>query len=163
MTKVKIEKVLVLGAGKVGSTVADMIAEYHRLPVTLADLRPGRGDENDPLVRRIALDVESIEDLRTTLRAHSVVINCLPFFLAQRVATEAAGCGVHYFDLTEDVAATKAIREISKTATSVLMPQSGLAPGVIGMLGGYLASRFDELYDLRLRVGALTRNATNSL
>ncbi|SET54648.1 saccharopine dehydrogenase family protein [Variovorax sp. OV084] len=163
MTKVKIEKVLVLGAGKVGSTVADMIAEYHRLPVTLADVRPGRGDEKDPLVQRIALDVESTEDLRTTLRAHSVVINCLPFFLAQRVATEAAACGVHYFDLTEDVAATKAIREISKTATSVLMPQSGLAPGVIGMLGGYLASRFDELYDLRLRVGALTRNATNSL
>ncbi|MDP9606258.1 saccharopine dehydrogenase family protein [Variovorax gossypii] len=163
MTQVKIEKVLVLGAGKVGSTVADMIAEYHRLPVTLADLRAGRGDEGDPLVRRISLDVQSTEDLRAVLRAHSVVINCLPFFLAQRVALEAAACGVHYFDLTEDVAATKAIREISKTATSVLMPQSGLAPGVIGMLGGYLASRFDELYDLRLRVGALTRNATNSL
>lgn len=163
MTKLKIDNVLVLGAGKVGSTVADMIAEYHRLPVTLADVKPGHGDDSDPLVRRIALDVESTNDLHVALRAHTVVINCLPFFLAQRVATAAAACGAHYFDLTEDVAATKAIREISKTATSVLMPQSGLAPGVIGMLGGYLASRFDELYDLRLRVGALTRNATNSL
>ncbi|CAN7675800.1 MULTISPECIES: saccharopine dehydrogenase family protein [unclassified Variovorax] len=163
MTKVAIEKVLVLGAGKVGSTVADMIAEYHRLPVTLADLKPGRGDESDVLVRRISLDVESSEELDAALSAHSVVINCLPFYLAQRVATAAASCGVHYFDLTEDVAATKAIREISRQATSVLMPQSGLAPGVIGMLGSYLANRFDELYDLRLRVGALTRNATNSL
>jgi saccharopine dehydrogenase-like NADP-dependent oxidoreductase len=61
------------------------------------------------------------------------------------------------------VAATRAIRELAGSATSVLMPQSGLAPGVIGMLGGHLAGRFDELYDLRLRVGALTRNATNSL
>lgn len=163
MTKLQIDNVLVLGAGKVGSTVADMIAEYHRLPVTLADVKPGRGVESDTLVRRIALDVESAKDLGAALSAHSVVINCLPFYLAQRVATEAARRGVHYFDLTEDVAATKAIREISKDATSVLMPQSGLAPGVIGMLGGYLASRFDELYDLRLRVGALTRNATNSL
>ena len=32
-----IRKVLVLGAGKVGGTVADMVAEYHRLPVALAD------------------------------------------------------------------------------------------------------------------------------
>lgn len=69
MTKVAIEKVLVLGAGKVGSTVADMIAEYHRLPVTLADLKPGRGDESDVLVRRISLDVESSEELDAALSA----------------------------------------------------------------------------------------------
>ena len=163
MTRLQFDKVLVLGGGKVGSTVADMIAEYHRLPVTLADMKPSRGVENDRLVHRIALDVENVQDLGAALSDHSAVINCLPFYLAQHVATEAARRGVHYFDLTEDVAATRAIREIPTTATSVLMPQSGLAPGVIGMLGGYLAGRFDTLYDLRLRVGALTRNATNSL
>lgn len=163
MTNSQVEKVLVLGAGKIGSTVADMIAEYYGWPVTLADAKPDQGGQDDPLVRPISLDVENVEDLHAALTAHSVVINCLPFYLAQRVATEAAKCGVHYFDLTEDVAATKAIRQISTNATAILMPQCGLAPGVIGMLGGYLASRFDELYDLRLRVGALTRNATNRL
>jgi saccharopine dehydrogenase-like NADP-dependent oxidoreductase len=163
MSKLQLNNVLVLGAGKVGSTVADMIAEFHRLPVTLADLKPGRNVESDRLVRRIDLNVESEEALGAALAEHSAVINALPFYLAQRVATEAARRRVHYFDLTEDVAATRAIRELSATARSVLMPQSGLAPGVIGMLGGYLAARFDELYDLRLRVGALTRNATNSL
>ena len=59
MKKQAIEKVLVLGAGKVGSTVADMMAEYHRLPVTLADVKPGRGDERRRAgAQRIALDVE---------------------------------------------------------------------------------------------------------
>jgi saccharopine dehydrogenase-like NADP-dependent oxidoreductase len=163
MPKLQIKNVLVLGAGKVGSTVADMIAEYHRIPVTLADLEPGRSVESDRLVRRIELNVESDAELGAALSTHAVVINALPFYLAGRVATEAARRGVHYFDLTEDVAATRAIRELAGSATSVLMPQSGLAPGVIGMLGGHLAGRFDELYDLRLRVGALTRNATNSL
>ncbi|WP_218511523.1 saccharopine dehydrogenase family protein [Variovorax sp. dw_308] len=158
-----IHEVLVLGAGKVGGTVADMIAQHHRLPVTLADVKPGLCHDNDALVRRIALDVESVEALHAALSAHQAVINCLPFYLAQRVATAAAQCGVHYFDLTEDVAATRAIRELSRDATALLMPQCGLAPGVIGMLGGELARHFDELYDLRLRVGALTRNATNSL
>ena len=163
MTKLRIEKVLVLGAGKVGSTVADMIAEYYGWPVTLADAKPDPGEQRDALVRPIALDVENAEGLHAALSAHAVVINCLPFYLAQRVATQAATCGVHYFDLTEDVAATAGIRQIAADAASILMPQCGLAPGVIGMLGGHLASRFDELYDLRLRVGALSRNATNRL
>ncbi|MEH3085078.1 MAG: saccharopine dehydrogenase NADP-binding domain-containing protein [Xylophilus ampelinus] len=159
----KVGSVLVLGAGKVGSTVADMIAQYHALPVTLADVAlPGAGAD-DALVRRTRLDVEDAPALHAALRAHPAVINCLPFFHAQRVALAAARCGTHYFDLTEDVAATNAIRALSATATSLLMPQCGLAPGVIGMLGGHLAGRFDTLYDLRLRVGALTRNATNSL
>jgi saccharopine dehydrogenase-like NADP-dependent oxidoreductase len=162
MSKLPIEKVLVLGAGKVGSTVADMLAEYHGLPVTLADQRAGK-PSGDALVRPTTLNVEDEAALAGALAAHTVVINALPFFLAQRVATQAAALGVHYFDLTEDVAATQAIRRLSKEATSVLMPQCGLAPGVIGLLGGHLAGHFDELYDLRLRVGALTRNATNSL
>jgi len=162
MSKLHVKSVLVLGGGKVGSTVADMIAQYHRIPVTLADQRTAK-PSSDPLVRQITLNVEDETALAGELALHTVVINALPFFLAARVAMQAARLGVHYFDLTEDVAATNAIRQLADEATSLLMPQSGLAPGVIGMLGGHLAGHFDELYDLRLRVGALTRNATNSL
>ncbi|WP_198972690.1 saccharopine dehydrogenase family protein [Xylophilus sp. ASV27] len=163
MKKPDIRNVLVLGAGKVGGTVADMLAEYHGLPVTLADRVGCDAPGGDALVRRIPLDVDDAGALGRALAAHSVVINALPFFLAERVAEQAARHGVHYFDLTEDVAATAAIRALGRTARSALMPQCGLAPGVIGMLGSHLAGQFDELYDLRLRVGALSRNATNAL
>ena len=161
--KVEIKNVLVLGAGKIGSTIAAMIAQYHALPVTLADQKVDLASKRDELIVRKVLDVNDARALGEAIGAHGVVINALPFFLAQPVAAEAARRGVHYFDLTEDVAATAAIRALVATATSVLMPQSGLAPGLIGMLGGHLAGRFDEVYDLRLRVGALSRNATNSL
>jgi saccharopine dehydrogenase-like NADP-dependent oxidoreductase len=162
MANVTMEKVLVLGAGKVGSTVADMIADDYELPVTLADYRAGSACK-DPLVTRTTVDVQDEQALARLLAAHTVVVNALPFYLAAPVATQAARAGTHYFDLTEDVAATNAIRGLAPEARSVLMPQCGLAPGVVGMLGGYLAGRFDQLYDLRLRVGALTRNATNQL
>jgi saccharopine dehydrogenase-like NADP-dependent oxidoreductase len=152
----------VLGAGKVGSTVADMIADDYELPVTLADYRAGSACK-DPLVTRTTVDVQDEQALARLLAAHTVVVNALPFYLAAPVATQAGRAGTHYFDLTEDVAATNAIRGLAPEARSVLMPQCGLAPGVVGMLGGYLAGRFDQLYDLRLRVGALTRNATNQL
>ncbi|MFD0669139.1 saccharopine dehydrogenase family protein [Ramlibacter sp. MAHUQ-53] len=163
MEHADIRRVLVLGAGKVGSTVADMVAQVHGLPVTLADRVPAHAAPDDSLVQRVAADLADDASLDALLAGHEAVINALPFYLAERVARAAASHGAHYFDLTEDVAATTAIRRLAVDARAVLMPQCGLAPGVIGMLGGHLAQRFETLYDLRLRVGALTRNATNSL
>jgi saccharopine dehydrogenase-like NADP-dependent oxidoreductase len=163
MKKIQFKSVLVLGGGKVGSTIADMLAEYYSINVTLADLRVDLTTPDDALVKHIVVDISDEAALASLLERHPVVINALPFYLAAKVAAQAVKLGVHYFDLTEDVNATRAIRELSQNANSVLMPQSGLAPGVIGMLGGYLASHFEDLYDLRLRVGALSRNATNSL
>jgi saccharopine dehydrogenase-like NADP-dependent oxidoreductase len=159
---IDIKKVLVLGAGKVGATVADMLAEYYGVSVTLAD-KIAPLQRPDPLVTRIQLDVESEADLRGALAAHQVVINALPFFLASHVAALAQAESAHYFDLTEDVEATRSIRKLALEARTVLMPQCGLAPGVIGMLGANLAGHFEDLVDLRMRVGALSRNPTNDL
>ena len=160
---ISIRNVLVLGAGKVGGTVADMLADYHRIPVTLADRDPPRRAPDDPLVRRTVLDVEDTATLAAALAGHQLLINALPFQQAGRVAAAARARGVHYLDLTEDVAATRVIRGLADGADTVLMPQCGLAPGVIGMLGAHLAGRFDDLHDLHLRVGALSRHATNGL
>jgi saccharopine dehydrogenase-like NADP-dependent oxidoreductase len=95
------------------------------------------------------------------------VLNALPFHAAVNVAKVAARLGVHYFDLTEDVAATRVIRELGRSARAVLMPQCGLAPGFIGVVGHDLAQRFlrggGELLDLRMRVGALPRYPSNAL
>lgn len=164
MNTIDIRRVLVLGAGKVGGTVADMLAEYHRLPVTLADRVHAAAEGDDRLVRRIVLDAERDDEaLAAAVGAHDAVINALPFHLAARVATVARDLGVHCFDLTEDVAATTTIRALAEDSRSVLMPQCGLAPGVIGMLGQHLSERFDTLHDLHLRVGALPRQATGRL
>ena len=157
-----LDKVLILGAGKIGSTIADMLAALYGVNVTLADMQPPPA-HHDPQVRHLQLDVQDDAALAALLAQHRLVINALPFFCAARVATAAAQLGVHYFDLTEDVAATRTIRALAPQARAVLMPQCGLAPGLIGMLGGHLAGQFDELYDLQLRVGALTRHATNAL
>ncbi len=164
MSDMKNRRFIVLGAGKVGGTIADMLAEHYQCKVTLADrLEPSKKARADELVTSLLLDVEDPVALRAALRGHDAVINALPFFHAARVAEAAVDVKVHYFDLTEDVAATKAIQQLATRAERALMPQCGLAPGVIGMLGASLADRFEELYDLRMRVGALTRNPTNDL
>ncbi|MCU0403185.1 MAG: L-lysine dehydrogenase, partial [Chitinophagaceae bacterium] len=65
--------------------------------------------------------------------------------------------GIHYFDLTEDVSTTAAIRKMAETSRGVMAPQCGLAPGFIGIVGADLYKRFTKLRDVELRVGALPR------
>lgn len=40
MMKLTGQSILILGAGKIGSTIADMLAELHSATVTLADMQP---------------------------------------------------------------------------------------------------------------------------
>ena len=162
MMKLTEQNILILGAGKIGSTIADMAAELHGATVTLADMRPPPAS-GDAQIQPLQLDIQDDAALAAALQKHTLVINALPFFCAARVAQAAAQQGVHYFDLTEDVQSTHAIRKLADKAKSVMMPQCGLAPGFIGIVGNDLAERFDQLQDLKMRVGALPRYPQGTL
>jgi saccharopine dehydrogenase-like NADP-dependent oxidoreductase len=101
--------------------------------------------------------------LEAALGGHEAVVNALPYHLALPAAQAARRCGCHYFDLTEDVAATKAIRELADGARTAFMPQCGLAPGFIGIVAHHLARGFDSVRDVQMRVGALPAFPTNAL
>ncbi|RZT32395.1 saccharopine dehydrogenase family protein [Cupriavidus agavae] len=159
--------VVVLGAGKIGRVMAAMLADAGDYRVCLVDHDAHR---LDGLPRGIAVragDPTEPGTCAALLAGADAVLNALPFHAAIHVATVAARLGVHYFDLTEDVAATQAIQKLAGGARSVLMPQCGLAPGFIGVVGQSLAQRFlrggGELLDLRMRVGALPRYPSNAL
>jgi saccharopine dehydrogenase-like NADP-dependent oxidoreductase len=49
------------------------------------------------------------------------------------VATVARQTGTHYFDLTEDVQATRAIAALAEDAPCAFMPQCGLARASSGL------------------------------
>jgi len=91
------------------------------------------------------------------------VLSCLPYHLNKQLAQAAQQAGLHYFDLTEDVPTTQTILELSQTAQAVMVPQCGLAPGFIGIVGADLIQRFDQVRSLKLRVGALPQNPTGLL
>ena len=154
----RINSVLVLGLGKVGYLVALLLHETG-FKVTGADLHP---IETVPFSVQ-PLDVTSVTDLTAALKNHKAIISCLPYHLNVMVARIAAQCGVHYFDLTEDVGTTKAIIEMSRTASTVMAPQCGLAPGFIAIVGASLARKFDTIRSIKLRVGALPKHPTGLL
>jgi saccharopine dehydrogenase-like NADP-dependent oxidoreductase len=79
------------------------------------------------------------------------------------IAEAAKAAGAHYLDLTEDVASTRAVKQLAEGARTAFIPQCGLAPGFITIVASDLASRFDTLQDVRMRVGALPKFPSNAL
>ncbi|KAB2889930.1 MAG: L-lysine dehydrogenase [Desulfobulbaceae bacterium] len=154
----RIGSVLVLGLGKVGHLVALLLHETG-FAVAAADRQPA-GNHPFPVQ---ALDVADRAALAEALQGRSAVVSCLPYHVNAGVARAAADCGVHYFDLTEDVGTTREIMALSRTAEVVMAPQCGLAPGFIAIVGASLARRFERIRRIRLRVGALPRHPTGLL
>ncbi len=146
------KNVAVVGLGKVGSLVGTLLSD--RFVVS-------GFDQNKPATDvpfEVTLgSIKDISQLETFLATQDAVVSCLPYNLNLPVAQAAHKLGIHYFDLTEDVATTAAIREMAKTSKGVMAPQCGLAPGFIGIVGADLYSRFTKLRDVELRVGALPR------
>ncbi|MBA4794329.1 saccharopine dehydrogenase family protein [Phenylobacterium sp.] len=158
-------KIAVIGAGKIGSAIVDMlqssgayaVAVVDRDEVRLAALKTGEG------VERIAVDVSDPAALAAKLKDVFAVISAAPYQLTVPIAQAVKAVGAHYLDLTEDVASTRQVRELARDATGAFIPQCGLAPGFISIVAADLAARFDELHDVRLRVGALPRYPSNGL
>ncbi|WP_025762256.1 saccharopine dehydrogenase family protein [Dyadobacter tibetensis] len=146
------KNILVIGMGKVGSLVGTLLS--HQFKVTGIDRHmPPR-----PLGFEILLgDITHPDFLEEVMEGKDAVVSCMPYNLNLPIAKSAHEKGIHYFDLTEDVDTTSAIREMARSSRGVMVPQCGLAPGFIGIVGTDLAAKFTKLRDIELRVGALPR------
>lgn len=157
-------KVTLLGAGHIGQTIAQLLQASGHYSVIVADRsEKALADIARNRVKTAVLDSTDTDALARMLDGRDVVINALPYPMAISVATVAKVTGTHYFDLTEDVHATRTIRALAEGAGTAFMPQCGLAPGFIGIAAHDLSLTFDEVYEIKMRVGALPEFPTNAL
>lgn len=157
-------KVALIGAGKIGTAIADMLSGTGDYAITLFDRdEASLARTARPHTRCQYLQVESTEALTQALRGHDVVVSAGPYHLTPQIAAAAKEAGAHYFDLTEDVESTRAVRRLADGASTAFVPQCGLAPGFVSIVANHLAGRFDPLRDLIMRVGALPLYPTNAL
>ncbi|WP_315925933.1 saccharopine dehydrogenase family protein [Mesorhizobium sp. SP-1A] len=157
--------IIVVGAGKIGSTIATMLAETGDYRVTVVDRSAAQlaGLELPGSIATCELDIAEPGVLEAVLANKFAVLSAAPFHLTTRIAEAAAVAGVHYLDLTEDVASTRRVKELARDGKAAFIPQCGLAPGYISIVAADLASRFDTLESVRMRVGALPQYPSNAL
>jgi len=156
--KRKLESILVLGLGKVG-TLVGVLLKKTGFKVFGADLHEKAGL---PFETK-EIDVADITQVAEMMQEYDAIVSCLPYNFNLEIATRACRHGIHYFDLTEDVPTTKDIIKLSESANSILAPQCGLAPGFIAIVGASLAENFEKVRSLKLRVGALPQHPTGLL
>ncbi len=163
------KRILMLGAGKVGSLIACLLSET-------GDYQLHVGDSSDEALKHIEalgcanvaihrIDAQNRDELAQFLKSHTMdaVISCLPYYCNFAVAESALEFGLHYFDLTEDVEVARFIAKISLGARTAFTPQCGLAPGFISIIANELMTHFEALDTVKLRVGALPVNPSNAL
>lgn len=162
-------RVLIMGAGKIGSLITFLLANTNEYEIHLADIQ-----EDNPYLRRLnklpnfkfikldAVDAKPIVEYVKTNKIDAIV-SSLPYYRNAVVAEVAAETKIHYFDLTEDVKTTLLVRKISKNSNRAFVPQCGLAPGFISTIANHLMKNFPKLDTVKLRVGALPINISNAL
>src|ERR1700722_10548538 len=159
------KSIVIVGAGKIRSMIAELLGGSGDYAVTVVDRSQQQLDrlETAAAIIKIAADITQGETLRKILTGKFAVLSAAPYHATRLIAEAAKAAGAHYLDLTEDVASTRAVKELAQGARTAFIPQCGLAPGFITIVASDLASRFDELQDVRMRVGALPKFPSNAL
>ena len=158
--------VLVVGAGRVGRTIAHFLGAESGYRVRVADVHPDRAAAIAAEVEHceaFAGSVAEAEGLLEAMKGQQAVISAAPFAANVQIAQCAAKAGLHYLDLTEDVKVTQATKELAEGAQTAFVPQCGVAPGFISLAGLHVIQQFDEVDQLTLRVGALPDQPNNRL
>jgi saccharopine dehydrogenase-like NADP-dependent oxidoreductase len=155
----------IIGAGKVGVTIATLLESCEFCEAVL--LGDTRRDVKLGALRKASarsFDVNRRGALDALVKRCDAVVSAAPYYLNARIAEACARARVSYFDLTEDVATTAFIRGLArKTRGVTFMPQCGLAPGAINIVGGTLARSLDVARQVEMRVGALPQFASNQM
>lgn len=163
-------KLLIAGAGRIGPVIAYLLANYGCYDVHIADVHFNGVDvtrlmQAMPNLQTVKLDVQDEQAVCSYLQKNEItaLISCLPYFLNPLMARAAKAANTHYFDLTEDRAATKAVKALATGTERAFVPQCGLAPGFVGIVANSLIKQFDECHFAKLRTGALPERVSNSL
>lgn len=160
-------KLILLGAGKIGDAILNLLSHTGDYEITVADRDAARLQyvqaENFPHVKTSCADLSNLEQVTALIQGHQVTLSACPYFLTPVIASAAKAANSHYFDLTEDVESTKIVKQLAEHAQTAFVPQCGLAPGFISIVANDVARKFDSLRDVNMRVGALPIFPNNAL
>jgi lysine 6-dehydrogenase len=166
-------RMLVLGAGLQGAACAyDLLQNPAIGEVHLADRERGAlpgylADWGDsPRLKRIALDVRDHGAVRRAMDGVHAVMCALPYYFNLDMTRIAIDAGVHFADLggnTEIVVAQKALDALAGAKGITVVPDCGLAPGMVNILAQLGISRLDSVSTVKIYVGGLPQDPEGPL
>ena len=161
-------KILVLGAGRMGHGAAyDLI---HNSPtveaVTVADfdLKKAEAVAEQVGTSRIAahhVDASNESDIARLMQGHDSAISCVNYWYNESLSRAAIATGTNFCDLGGNnyvVDAQLAMDDEARAAGINIIPDCGLAPGMVSILAMHGAAKFDRVDEIHIRVGGLPQD-----
>src|SRR3954470_21044872 len=160
-------RMLVLGAGLQGSACAyDLLQNPEVTQVRLADLHfdhlpPFLASYSGPRLIPTPLDVRDREAVLAVMRESDAVMSAIPYYFNLQLAECAVEAGVHFCDLggnTEIVFQQKALAARAAAKGVTVIPDCGVAPGMVNILAQYGIEQLDTVDSVRIYVGGLPQH-----
>jgi lysine 6-dehydrogenase len=158
---------LVLGAGLQGSACAyDLLQNPAVSQVRLADLRFDHlpsflAPHSGPRLLPTTLDVRDRAAVLAVMRESDAVMSAIPYYFNLQLAECAVEAGVHFCDLggnTEIVFQQKALAEKAKAKGVTVVPDCGVAPGMVNIFAEHGIRQLDTVDSVRIYVGGLPQH-----
>jgi len=158
-----VPKYFIVGAGMQGAAAAYDLARFGDAElIVLADIDL---DKAEATARRVnGLTYRSVCSAQSGLHqmeGSDVVLSCVPYTLHTMVEQAAfeAGCSVVDMGNDTDVTLATLKRDEEFAAKGItLVPDTGLAPGLVNSIGSWFISELDETNHIRLYCGGLPEN-----
>src|SRR5690625_126188 len=158
-------KVGVLGSGLMGKEAArDLVASEGVSKVGLADIDFERANQireqlNSSKLTAYQVNAANEEELADYMREFDVIINALFYSFNEMVAKTAIKVGVNSIDLGGHIGNVTdkvlSMNDAAEKAGVTLIPDLGVAPGMINILSGYGAGKLDQTKSIKLFVGGI--------
>jgi lysine 6-dehydrogenase len=160
-------RMLVLGAGLQGSACTyDLLQNPEVKEVRLADLHTGHlepflGPYSGDRLIFTPLDVRDREAVLALMRQSDAAMSAIPYYFNYELAELAVEAGVHFSDLggnTEIVFKQKTLDPAAKKKGITVIPDCGLAPGMVNILAEHGIRQLDTVESVRIFVGGLPQD-----
>ncbi|AXI08374.1 saccharopine dehydrogenase [Oceanobacillus sp. 143] len=158
-------KVGVLGSGLMGKEAArDLVGSAGITKVGIADIDFERAQKvcehlKSPKLTAYQVNAKDEQELAQYIQKFDVIINALFYSFNEIVAKTAIKAGVNSVDLGGHIGhMTDRVLALGKEAEKAgvtLIPDLGVAPGMINILAGYGASKLDKVDSVKLYVGGI--------
>ena len=161
----------IVGAGRIGTAIYSLLVgggSDYKISVADVDSHHKHWAINESHFFDIETPISYGTQFYEFVEGKTLVINALPYTENINLYQACLEYNVPYFDLSEDDGLDKWINNrnyITPTRTGLpfTMPHCGLAPGLSTVVANHLTKDFSDLHDVKIRVGALSQDATNKL
>jgi len=150
-------KVIVLGAGMVGSAMAIDMVKKHQVTLTdislevLNKVKQKCGD-----LSILQLDATNKKELQSTIKQHDLVINAVPGFLGFETLKSIIEAGMNVVDIAFFPENSLELDALAKEHNVTAFVDTGVAPGMDNVILGYY-NEIMKLTDFECLVGGLPK------